>query len=454
MVLLQSSRRKTANSSPDAGRPLHQRQSLLWLALPAAAMELLYVLILRLGNLKEHVETFILLALLQTILYFVSFYLAEKIVPRRSVLALVFLAACAFRLTLFPLYPSLSDDLYRYRWEGKVQQAGYNPYHVRPSDPNLAYLRDETYPAVSGPQYVTLYGPLLEEVFWLMFVVTPHPIAMKLPFLLFDLGVILLLFRLLPQKGLSPLRAIVYAWSPLPIVEVAASGHNDSLPVVAFVLALFFWERRQRKTSLAAVTVSALAKVYAAFLLPVFLARGGWRRIWIPALLAAAAMAPYAESWKQLLESLSGYAEHWRNNASLFAVIRHFTSTHGGAREIYIGIVVLAMLYCLSQKLEPPRAAFLILATMLLFSPNVFPWYLIWILPLLAIYPNPAWLLFTATVFLSYHVLIPYRTLGLWQEQVGFQLLEYVPFFGLLLGGFLGARFGQGQGFKQAAAQQ
>ena len=416
----------------------------VWLALPAAAMELVYLLLLRLGNLKEHVETFILLALLQGILYFVSLYLAEKIVPRRSLLIFTFGAAVLFRLTLLPLYPSLSDDLYRYRWEGKVQQAGYNPYLVRPADQQLAHLRDETYPAVSGPQYTTLYGPLLEEVFWLTFVLTSRPMVLKLPFLLFDLGVVLLLFRLLPLMGFSPLRAVIYAWSPLPIIEFAASGHNDSLPVFAFVLALWFWERRQGKASLAAVAVSALSKVYAAFLLPTFLVRAGWRRIWIPALLAAAAMAPYAESWRPLLASLSAYAEHWRNNASLYVVIGKFTSNDQQTWRVYILIVVGAILYGLARKLSPDRASFLILGTVLLFAPNVFPWYLTWILPLLAIYPHPAWLFLTSSVFLSYHVLIPYQALGLWREQTLFKLLEYVPFYGLLLGGFLLTRFRRG----------
>src|SRR3990172_5921252 len=71
------------------------------LAFPAAAMELLYVLVLRLGNLKERVETFLLLALLLGILYFVSLHLAEKIAPGRRLLIFVFLAAAVFRLTLF-----------------------------------------------------------------------------------------------------------------------------------------------------------------------------------------------------------------------------------------------------------------------------------------------------------------------------------------------------------------
>ncbi len=227
------------------GHPLRPSGAVIPLVLTGAAMELLYLWILHLNNLKEHVETFILLVLLQGILYFVSAYLAEQISSRRSVLVLVFVAATAFRLTLFPLYPSLSDDLIRYRWEGKAQQAGYNPYLVRPADPKLEFLRDDTYPAVAGPEYSTIYGPLMEEALWASFVLLHHPIAMKLPFILLDLGVVLALFRLLPLLGLSPVRAIIYAWSPLTVIEFSASGHNDPLPILAVVLALVFYYNRQ-----------------------------------------------------------------------------------------------------------------------------------------------------------------------------------------------------------------
>lgn len=418
----------------------------VWLVLSAAGMELLYVLVFRLGNLKERVETFILLALLLGILYFVSIWLAEKIVPRRSLLLFLFVAAAVFRLTLFPLYPSLSDDLYRYRWEGMAQKAGYNPYLVRPSDPGLAHLRDETYPAVSGPDYSTLYGPLLEALLWLTFAITSHPVAMKLPFFLLDLGVVLLLFRLLPALGFSPLRALIYAWSPLAVVEFAASGHNDSLPIFAFVLALFAWQKRREALSVAAAATSALAKPYAVFLLPVFLWQAGWRRWWIPPLLAAAAMAPYQEAWRPLLASLSAYSEHWRNNASLYFLMGKLTGSDSVTQWIYLSAVGVAIVFGLARRLSADRASFLILGTMLVFAPNVFPWYLTWLLPLLAIYPNPAWLLLTVSAFLSYHVLIPYRTLGLWREDPFYTLVEYVPFYGLLIGSFLWGRFGAGWG--------
>ena len=410
------------------------------LILVAAAMELLYLWMLRLSNLKEHVETVILLVLLQGILYFVSVYFGDKISPRRAHLILIFLAAAVFRLTLFPLYPSLSDDPYRYRWEGKAQQAGLNPYSIKPSDPAMAFLKDETFPSVSGPGYSTIYGPFLEEVFWVSFVLLKKVVAMKLPFVLFDLGIVLVLFRLLPALGVSPTRAIIYAWSPLTVVEFAASGHNDSLAVLAFVLALWWYHKRQERLSIAALALAALTKIYALFLFPVFVLRTSWRFIWIPALFAAVVFAPYGGGWRDLIVGLSNYGKNWKNNESLYLVIRHLTASDSQAGKLYLAIIIATMLYCTARKLAPERAAYLILGTIILFSPNVFPWYLTWIVPLLAIYPNPGWMLLTITAFLSYHVLIPYRSLGLWQENHFFTVLEYVPFYGLLIGEYLAAK--------------
>lgn len=403
-------------------------------------MELGYLRILCLSNLKEHVETLIPWALLLGIFYLISIFLAERIFPQRSLLIFVFVTAAAFRLTLFPLYPSLSDDLYRYRWDGKVQQVGYNPYLVRPTDPQFAFLRNEA-PGISAPEYAAVYGPVLEEVFWLSVSLTDRIVLLKSPFLLFDLGTILLLFRLLPVLGISPLRALVYAWSPLPVVEFAASGHNDALPVFAFVLALLFYEKKQGKLSLAALSCSALAKLYAGFLFPVFLLRTGWKRLWVPVLVAGVAFAPYLDDWRSYPDAVSVYMQTWRNNEGLFFFLRQFTATNWAAWRVYLVILAAAIVYCLVRKLNPARASFLILGTVLLFSPNVFPWYVTWIVPLLAIYPNPAYLFFTVAVFLSYHVLILYRTTGVWEEQTLFRLLEYVPFYALLVGGFIASRF-------------
>jgi hypothetical protein len=405
------------------------------LLLLAAGAEAGYLGIFSLGNLKEHVETFIALALAQGILYFVAIYVAERLPATRSNLLLIVAAAVIFRLTLFWLPATLSDDLYRYHWDGRIQHAGYNPYLVRPDDPALHSFQDE-YPAISGPEHTSLYGPLMELVFWSAGNVLPGLLGLKVVFVLFDVGVVFALLRLLPRFGMSPLRSMVYAWSPLVIVEFAGSGHNDSLPIFGVAAALLCLSRGHPRLSIAAITASALSKLYAGFLLPVFLQRASWRLAWMVAALAAATFVPYIAGASHLAIILTQYSDRWRNNESLFLLLRSMfpEQWHATAYVLIVGSVVL---YCVVRRLSPDRSAYLVIGTLLLFSPNVFPWYLTWIIPLLAIHANPAWLLLTVTVFLSYHVLIPYGALGLWRESSFFIALEYLPFYAWLLAGLL-----------------
>jgi hypothetical protein len=86
------------------------------------------------------------------------------------------------------------------------------------------------------------------------------------------------------------------------------------------------------------------------------------------------------------------------------------------------------------KKAEPARAAFLLLGTILAFSPNGYSWYFTWIVPLLCFFPNPAWLMLTVLQFLSYKVLIGYGILSVFRSDPWMQWLTYVPFYLLLAG--------------------
>ena len=68
----------------------------------------------------------------------------------------------------------------------------------------------------------------------------------------------------------------------------------------------------------------------------------------------------------------------------------------------------------------------------LLLTPNAYPWYFTWIIPLLCFFPNPAWLLLTILQFLSYSVLIGYGILGTWHWSPLMLWLEYAPFYAWL----------------------
>src|SRR5438876_7315473 len=50
----------------------------------------------------------------------------------------VLVCGALFRLTLLWRPPDLSDDIFRYLWDGRVAQSGLSPYAYVPEDPALA----------------------------------------------------------------------------------------------------------------------------------------------------------------------------------------------------------------------------------------------------------------------------------------------------------------------------
>jgi len=406
---------------------------LLRLLLLAALLEVAFLLLRRLHPWDENVAAVIGLGLAASLVYFLSTRLAFVWrEPSRAALWVVLLAALVFRLTLFGLPPSLSDDLYRYQWDGQVQLAGHNPYRVAPADSKLQELRPPNYDRLPGRDVPAAYGPLTELLFRLT-ARLDGVAAFKLLSVLFDLGTLVLVAGLLRLRGEPPVRALLYGWCPLVVVEFAGSGHNDSLALCALVAANFLIIRQRPGASILALAAAVAAKWFAAVAAPVFFWRARWRNLLLFVAAAALVILPYRDAGWGLLRGLATYAEKWRNNESLFAVLAAATGDERVAAGLAAGVVAGLALYCLRQRLEPLRATYLLLAALLLLSPSVFPWYVTWLVPFLCFFPNPALLAWTATVWLSYHVLIDYSATGLWQYKPWLVWLEYLPVYALLL---------------------
>src|ERR1017187_7219875 len=94
------------------------------------ALEAMFAAMARLGDLSVHIPEFMALGLGAGVLYFIAIYALEHTRDNWAILWLVLLGGLAFRLTMFPYPPSLSTDVHRYRWDGHVQNAGWNPYAV------------------------------------------------------------------------------------------------------------------------------------------------------------------------------------------------------------------------------------------------------------------------------------------------------------------------------------
>ena len=403
------------------------------------ALEAVFAAMARLGDLSIHIPEFMALALGGGILYFVALYALEHTQDNRAVLWLVLLGALAFRLTLFPQPPSLSTDVYRYRWDGRVQSAGWNPYAVAPADPRLAPMRDYGWSVMPVPEIPTMYPPLSMLVFRATWRLLPGPVGFKLPFLLADLAVAAMLAGWIRSTGGRNYQVAIYAWNPLVVVEFASSGHNDGLAIAGVVATLLIIRRFPAMSTLT-LTAGALAKAFPATLLPLAFFRAGWPRKlrgWLAAggcaALTAVCVWPYRHGWREFLMMLRFYRVIFRNyNSSLYPVLLWFTGWHAIAAGVGEGVVFGLALWLAVRRAEPTRGAFLLIGTLLLFAPNGYPWYFTWIVPLLCFYPSPAWLLLTILEFLSYNIFLNYRALGVWHFDPFFQWLCYAPFYALL----------------------
>ena len=407
----------------------------------ALVLEVIFALMARLGDLKVEVIQTIALALAAGIVYFILLYILEHSAKSSMAFWIILVGALLFRLTLYSLTPSLSTDIQRYRWDGRVQNAGWNPYALAPNDPRLAYLRDAGWVVMPGPEIPSMYPPLSQLVFRFGSRFLPGIIGFKLPFLLADLFVVVILAKWLRSYADANYRLAIYAWNPLVIVEFAASGHNDALAIAAMIAALAIIKKRP---GAAAVTLTAgsLAKLFPVTLLPLGLRLSGWPRKlrgWLAfggaALLAIACFWPYRSALRQLPEIFVRYQGTWQNyNPSLYAILLWFSGHPEIAAGIGEGIVLALAIWTATRKLEPLRAAFLIIGAILMLAPNTYSWYFTWIVPLLCFFPNPAWLLLTILQFLSYKVLIEYQVNGIWHFDPYFQWLTYAPFYALLVG--------------------
>ncbi len=352
----------------------------------------------------------------------------------RIVLWSILTVAILCRVVLLFSPPTLSDDIYRYLWDASMQFNGVNPYVYAPDSDEIAHLRDEFHGSVNNKDVPTIYPPLMQTAFAVAAFLWYSPVSMKLLFSLCDVGVILLTVLLLRRRSLPAERVLIYAWNPLVMVEIAGSGHNDSLPVALMLAALLAVDGRRPTRAAAWLSLSMLAKWFTVMLIPVFYRSfRSFRPFWpIPVLLFVFYL-PYLDAGPGLLSGLLVYGDKWRFNDSVFSILFYLTDSLEVSKLIVAVLFAGLVAYCAVRIGDPFRSAFVLLGAFIVLTPTVQPWYLVWIIPFLCLYPNPAWILLTGLVTLSYHVVIGFVLTGTWCEETWVRYVQYVPFFAVLI---------------------
>lgn len=398
----------------------------------------------------------------------------------RSVIGIVLGFAIAMRLMMLVSHPIQEVDLYRYLWDGAVANEGINPYRFSPAsitevfddDPQRKILADrlasdpglaEVHQRVHFQTVTTVYPPTSQVVFAATAALIPaqssawtHLMAMKIAITIFDLGVLLVIAKILLGAAMHPAWMIVYGWSPLVLKEFAGSGHLDSIAVFWMVAGLYLTMSCQAirpnklRWFLAAGAV-CMALAVSSKLFPIVIAPivviAVWSRFGLPnsilwtivfSLVTTVTLLPMFVSEQDKSSELTGldtFLRYWEINDLIFMTIEEnlrpdnvfqrqpdlwFVVTPNSMRvslielvsqrfsiapervpfmvtrvitTIWLGIMVAFSMWCVWKDPASIYAqCFMALMWLWFLSPTQNPWYWTWAMPLVVMAKNRAWL--------------------------------------------------------------
>lgn len=403
-------------------------------------------------TLEEMPVKFVTVALLSGIAYFAAVSSFPVQLSVRAQKIIFWSAVIALRLVALPLEPG--DDFWRYQWEGKIQQAGFNPYLNAPDDPQLEQVRAE-FPAwhkINHRDFRAIYPPGAELIFAGLSRISNSALLYKLLFAAADIGAIALLLRLLPVAAVYDRRspcavspyanAAWYALNPLVVYSFAGAAHFDSLMILPMVAGIVFLTRIPSETdshrkwwfALAASAAFGIAisiKLVPALLLLCCVFALGYRAVTlivsaaIPLLLSLFYGYPRIPIW----ESLRRFAHVTRLNDLFWWLIEetiwpnpHQKNYHYNV-ILFIAVAVISFAFFWNWK----RGMLWALGTALILSPVLHPWYCTWILPLATWRRAYAWHVLSVTLF-AYYLFWNERLFALpWHSEPWLRAIIAIP---------------------------
>ena len=325
--------------------------------------------------------------------------------------------AVGLRAILLLIHPLLSTDIYRYVWDGMVQAAGHNPYRYFPADDALAALRDAAiYPHIDrAGTAVTAYPPAAQMFFFAATRFGANVTAMRLALLACEAATVTFIILMLRRLGRPATRVVAYLWHPLPMWEIANSGHADALMVALMMFGLWLAVAGRRLPGAISIALAALVKPFAAVALAATWRPWDWKTPLAVLAVVALCYAPYLSvGWGVLGFLTTGYLQEqgYDNGAYLWplAALRWIVGVLPGDVVVYeaatalaIGALALRTACRTAKSIETmlPDVATLLLVTMLLLSPN-YPWYFLILTPFVALVGGaPLWAVTIAAIFLQ-----------------------------------------------------
>lgn len=364
--------------------------------------------------------------------------------------------AVIIRLASLWFEPLLSDDYFRFIWDGMVSQAGIHPMAYTPQflvdHPGIVEVDMSLFANLNSPEYYSVYPPVTQWLFrlsyWINGLYIPGHILFYKGLLIFtDAVICVLIYSLLKRKNLPQAHILWYALNPLIILEFAGNLHMDGLMIAGLLGAVWLSEKKNIAGGSASMVLSICTKMTTLLLIPFMPRDMYWKKIIVFSLFSSAGVLfvfgmvfGQHTGW---LDSVALWFTSFEFNASFYYLARSIGYWMKGYNVIaQLGPLMALLSLCalviiwiryLQDKISDWSTAMLMVMTIYyLLGTTVHPWYigLVLTLGILSgrIFPV-AWTYLVMLSYSHYHA-------GHFQENYWLIGMEYLLLFICMTAGY------------------
>ena len=364
--------------------------------------------------------------------------------------------ALALRLVFIAAIPNLSQDFYRFIWDGRLILSGLNPYLTTPdnlmiSQPNLFPQMKTLFEGMGAlsAEHYSNYPPLHQLPFILAAIISKHSILgsvviLRLLLIGADIGILFFGKKLLRKLQLPTMNIYWFILNPLVIVELTGNLHFEGLMLFFFVLVLYYVHTKKWHLAALTMALSIAVKLVPILSLPLFLNKLGWKksiRFYLTVgIVFMLLFAPFLKD--NFFENYSATIGLWFSkfefNASFYYLLNWGVETILNFELIHsMGVIVVSFigLQIIYQLLQNKTKTTALITTVLwvftgyyLISTTVHPWYIISLLLLSIFTPFKFARVWSYTLILSYFAYHQFSV----EEKGVILCLEYLPVLGVL----------------------
>lgn len=328
----------------------------------------------------------------------------------------IFISGFVFRLLFIGATPQLSDDFFRFTWDGELQKIGESAFSFKPQDYEIHFQGDslntqkfgelyaaqtEAFPeGMNSKGYHSIYPPLSQLIFTISsFLGSPNHgnlIVMRLFILLMEVVSFFMLRKLLMAKGRATWLTGLYWFNPLVIIELTGNLHFEGMAIGFLLLALYFFSQQQTSKSGLALAMAISAKINPVFMLGAAFKHTPQRRFialiittLLITLIGFVIVLDTQTLWN-FKNSFGLYFTWFEFNTGIFYLFREAgyilfdIDITSKISLIFPSITVLLFIWvCFSKaKYDIYQRLLMLYVIYFLFSPVVHPWYIVMLIPL------------------------------------------------------------------------